>query len=698
MKKHIVAIVAVLQIFFSANILYAGNAWTQKADFGGTARSSAVGFSIGSKGYIGTGYDGSYKKDFWEYDPVLDSWTQKADFGGTARLVAVGFSIDSKGYIGTGSDNSYKKDFWEYEPVSNAWTQWADFGGTERGFAVGFSIGGKGYIGTGIDGAGTRLKDFREYELPRTTPDPFTFADQTGVARRTVITSNAITVAGLDAAAPISIIGGAYSINGGSYTGASGTVNNGNTVTVRQTSSASYSTKTDATLTIGGASGTFSVTTQADTTGGKFTFVDQTGVALNAEVISNPITIAWIGTTTPISIIGGAYSINGGSYTGASGTVNIDDTVTVRQTSPGSYSTTTDATLTIGGASDTFSVTTLDDTLPDPFTFTDRTGVARSTIIASNTITVTGITAATAISITGGQFSVNGGSYTSAAGAVNNGDTVTVQQTSSASHSATTDATLTIGGASDTFSVTTKTADTWTQKADFGGNVRRAAAGFSIGSKGYIGTGFDNFFQNNFWEYDPAADTWTQKADFGGATRRYAVGFSVGSKGYIGTGMAVIEGYDTRQKDFWEYDPALDAWTQKADFGGTARHDAIGFSIGSKGYIGTGIDVNGARLKDFWEYDSTANTWTKKADISGTVRYGAVGFSIGSKGYLGTGIDGDGTRLKDFWEYDPALDAWTQKADFGGTARYYAVGFSIGSKGYIGTGYDGSYKKDFWEY
>ncbi|MCH8318138.1 MAG: hypothetical protein IIA88_06530, partial [Bacteroidetes bacterium] len=31
------------------------NVWVQKADLGDTARSSAVGFSIGSKGYIGTG-------------------------------------------------------------------------------------------------------------------------------------------------------------------------------------------------------------------------------------------------------------------------------------------------------------------------------------------------------------------------------------------------------------------------------------------------------------------------------------------------------------------------------------------------------------------------------------------------------------------------------------------------------------------
>jgi hypothetical protein len=92
---------------------------------------------------------------------------------------------------------------------------------------------------------------------------------------------------------------------------------------------------------------------------------------------------------------------------------------------------------------------------PDQFTFTDQTGAALSTVITSNTITVSGITSTTPISITGGTYSINGGPYTSADGTVNPEDAVTVQQTSSESHSTTTDATLTIGGISDTFSVTT---------------------------------------------------------------------------------------------------------------------------------------------------------------------------------------------------------------------------------------------------
>jgi len=70
-------------------------------------------------------------------------------------------------------------------------------------------------------------------------------------------------VAGINSAAAITIVGGTYSINGAVGTAAAGTVNNGDTVTVYQASSGSYSTLTTATLTIGGVSGAFNVTTAA---------------------------------------------------------------------------------------------------------------------------------------------------------------------------------------------------------------------------------------------------------------------------------------------------------------------------------------------------------------------------------------------------------------------------------------------------
>ncbi|MGZ4159118.1 MAG: T9SS type A sorting domain-containing protein, partial [Bacteroidia bacterium] len=125
------------------------------------------------------------------------------------------------------------------------------------------------------------------------------------------------------------------------------------------------------------------------------------------------------------------------------------------------------------------------------------------------------------------------------------------------------------------------------------------------------------------------------------------VGFSIGTKGYFGTGNAV--GTDLPTKDFWEYDPSINSWTQKADLP-IGKCAATGFSIGTKGYIGTGEDsVSGYPVsKTFWEYDPSINVWTQKADFAGLERKHAVAFSIGSKGYMGTGMN-----YKDFWEYDP---------------------------------------------
>ena len=110
-------------------------------------------------------------------------------------------------------------------------------------------------------------------------------------------------------------------------------------------------------------------------------------------------------------------------------------------------------------------------------------------------------------------------------------------------------------------------------------------------------------------------------------------------------------------KDFWEWDQATNVWTQKADFAGTSRFAAVGFSIVNKGYIGTGINYGTPSNinKDFWEWDQATNLWTQKANFAGNARSSAVGFSIGNNSYIGTGYGSDGNVLQDFWEYDPNL-------------------------------------------
>jgi len=123
-------------------------------------------------------------------------------------------------------------------------------------------------------------------------------------------------------------------------------------------------------------------------------------------------------------------------------------------------------------------------------------------------------------------------------------------------------------------------------------NSGRGAVGFSIGTKGYFGTGFTitSGVTNEFWEYDPAINRWTEKASLPvSAARTEAVGFSIGTKGYIGTGYVFTDDEIVNLNDFWEYDPTTDDWTEKASLPvSSARAEAVGFSIGTKGYIGTG--------------------------------------------------------------------------------------------------------------
>jgi hypothetical protein len=55
------------------------------------------------------------------------------------------------------------------------------------------------------------------------------------------------------------------------------------------------------------------------------------------------------------------------------------------------------------------------------------------------------------------------------------------------------------------------------------------------------------------------------------------------------------------QATFWRYNPANDTWTSIASLPPGGRVEAVCFSIGNSGYLGTGWD--GTNFKnDFWKY------------------------------------------------------------------------------------------------
>lgn len=91
---------------------------------------------------------------------------------------------------------------------------------------------------------------------------PVSFAARSGVPRNAWIVSEALTLSGINAGAAVSISGGEYEINGsGAWTGASGTVKNGDAVRVRLTSAGACEQARAAILKVAGFAAAFRAAT-----------------------------------------------------------------------------------------------------------------------------------------------------------------------------------------------------------------------------------------------------------------------------------------------------------------------------------------------------------------------------------------------------------------------------------------------------
>ena len=196
------------------------------------------------------------------------------------------------------------------------------------------------------------------------TPDEFSFGEVTGVEPSAVVTSDAITVAGIDTAVTIEVSGGdAVGLVNGTVVADGAAVVAGDEVQVRITASDQFSTTVTATVTIGGVSAEFSVTTRAalpDTTPDAFSFDPVAGAELSTAVDSSIVTVSGIDMATSASVSGDPSAVlivNGGDVAGDVD-VEAGDEVQVRLTSSANYGTAVTATVTIGGVSADFTVTT----------------------------------------------------------------------------------------------------------------------------------------------------------------------------------------------------------------------------------------------------------------------------------------------------------------------------------------------------
>ncbi|WP_144083532.1 hypothetical protein [Hyphomicrobium nitrativorans] len=95
-----------------------------------------------------------------------------------------------------------------------------------------------------------------------------------------------------------------------------------------------------------------------DTTPNIFTFIDVTGANPSTATTSNIVTINGITTATPVSATNGAqFNINGGGWV-TSGNITNGQTLQIRLTASGSFSTAVSTNVTVGPVTQGWSVTT----------------------------------------------------------------------------------------------------------------------------------------------------------------------------------------------------------------------------------------------------------------------------------------------------------------------------------------------------
>lgn len=210
-------------------------------------------------------------------------------------------------------------------------------------------------------------------------------------------------------------------------------------------------------------------------------------------------------------------------------------------------------------------------------------------------------------------------------------------------------------------------AENWIQKANFGGTGRHRATGISIGNKGYIGLGHVNgtgvdISYKDWWQYDPASNSWTQKANYP-VNNHGAVAFGTDTRGYVGGGSAL-------SSEFYEYNPQSNSWSPIAPCP-FSPGDVQVFSVQNKGYVYFGTQ--------FAEYNPSTNVWTLKASVPVNVNTWSSAFANESSGFVKSGYS--------MYEYKPAQDIWIARTSFPGIMAGGAAAFEKEGKGYFVCGY-----------
>jgi N-acetylneuraminic acid mutarotase len=241
----------------------------------------------------------------------------------------------------------------------------------------------------------------------------------------------------------------------------------------------------------------------------------------------------------------------------------------------------------------------------------------------------------------------------------------------------------------------------------FEGSPRSGAFQFTIGNSTYVGLGYGGKNGNQYlldnWVFSLESGFWKEVAPFPGIGRELSVSFSLGGKGYMGTGYNRYLSTDSVELgDFWQFDPTgqtdslingvtktyVGSWKRLGDFPGNPRYNALAFTTSENAYVGTGYDGN--YYSDNYEYFPGTDTWTEVQQFPGDKREGAMTLTLNGKVWY-FGGDSNGVFEFDLWEFDPATGGWSEQTeattngnynDFkAGVRRSNAAAFTLGQSG-----------------
>lgn len=137
---------------------------------------------------------------------------------------------------------------------------------------------------------------------------------------------------------------------------------------------------------------------------------------------------------------------------------------------PGRYRATVAVTDALGAVSEAAAAQVIEviDAAPDAFAFLERFGVATGVWITSEDVTLTGFDAPLALQVVNGQYRLDGGAWTGAAGTAHPGAVLAVRHVSASNGDTATVTTVTVGGFSTEFRSVTSALDRTPEPFGFG--------------------------------------------------------------------------------------------------------------------------------------------------------------------------------------------------------------------------------------